>query len=204
MSHSQRRYTQPWPQLPADATGPAGWLFLDIETMGLKPTRDQVTLVGILYGGRQERVLHQYFVEDPADEAEVLRSVARVVRSATRVVTYNGQRFDVPYLAVRAALYDVVWPACPQVDLLQLVRNGSGPRRFFSNFRLQTVIRELGLPRQDETSGAIMVDAYARWVEDGDKDARALILDHNADDLVWMPELAAVLLARSDEKTERG
>lgn len=65
-------------------------------------------------------------------------------------------------------------------------------------------MKELGFPRQDETSGAIMVDAYARWVEDGDQDARALILDHNADDLMWLPELAAILLAHSDERTERG
>lgn len=113
MSHSERHYAQPWPRLPAAATGPTGWLFLDIETRGLKPTRDQVTLVGIVYGAPQERVLHQFFVEDPTEEGEVLDAVARVVQVATRVVTYNGQRFDVPYLAVRAALYDIRWPPCP-------------------------------------------------------------------------------------------
>ena len=50
---------------------------------------------------------------------------------------------------------------------------------------------------QDQSSGLDVIDPYWQWVEDGDRKARRLILDHNADDPMPLPEFAACLVGRS-------
>ncbi len=65
-------------------------LYLDIETTGLSKERNKVTVVGAYDGNRvyqlvKGRNLNQKAVEELLDKAE-------------RIVTYNGKRFDIPFL----------------------------------------------------------------------------------------------------------
>ena len=63
-------------------------VFLDIETTGLSPGRDVVTVVGC-YDGREVSL----FVRD--DNLHLLRDY---LRDFDLVVTYNGATFDLPFL----------------------------------------------------------------------------------------------------------
>lgn len=63
-------------------------LYLDIETTGLSPHHSGVTVIGALYKG----TFHQWVWPQATD------GLRRLLAEAALVVTYNGRRFDVPFL----------------------------------------------------------------------------------------------------------
>src|SRR5205807_2323081 len=64
-------------------------LFLDIETTGLSIRHCYVTVIGALY----QREFYQWVWGDSLD------GLAELLASAPLVVTFNGARFDLPFLA---------------------------------------------------------------------------------------------------------
>lgn len=183
-----RKLARPLPPLPEGA-GPGPEAYLDIETTGLSPDSAQVTLVGFVYGEGGIRHLEQHFADDAESEAEVLRDVARRLRAFAVTVTYNGATFDLPFLRQRAACLGVPWPRVETVDLLRTARAWRQEYGQLRDCRLQTVMSHFRVGRQDETSGREMVDAYYKWLRTGIGSYRDLILEHNADDLLLLPDL---------------
>lgn len=186
-----RFHELPWPTFPPEVLPPGPVVFLDIETTGLSAWSHHVTLVGMLLPVPEQglRRVEQYFVHHPSDEAEVLQHVALCLQRQTRIITYNGKSFDVPFLQARAERHGIRWPAIPHLDLLQITRSLQLVHGRFPNCRLQTVMSHFGLVREDRTSGLEMVRAYARWLRNRDVRERDEILAHNRDDLLYLPEL---------------
>ena len=194
MSFFVRRLARPLPRLP-EGSLPAGRVaYLDIETTGLAAAFAQVTLVGIAWGDGRERVLEQHFVDAPDREATVLGRVARLLRGFAGAVTYNGGTFDLPFLRHRARMLGVRWPWVEQLDLLRAARRWRRSHGRLPNCCLGTVLAHFGVQRVDETSGVDMVNAYRRWLRTGNPAHRSLILDHNADDVLLLPDLVPHLL----------
>ena len=79
--------------------------FLDIETTGLSPYRDKVTLVGILDSngyhafiqGRDLRNIRKP-IERYGIRVQTLRNIRKAIKKYDLVVTYNGASFDLPFL----------------------------------------------------------------------------------------------------------
>ena len=171
--------------------GPLGWL--DIETTGLGPRTSHVTLIGCLLPVERGRELVQVFVETPAEEAEALTAAFRELRRASTVITFNGNRFDLPFLRERSARCGVTMPAMRHRDLLDEALAWDPRRRIVPDHRLQTLMQHFGLARVDQRSGRDMVTMYERWLERRRAEDRQSILDHNADDLLKLPELTVLL-----------
>lgn len=73
---------------------PLRWLALDIETTGLAPPDCHVTVVGLC--GHATRFEPVALVADrPGWQAEL----ARILAESDVLITFNGRRFDVPFLA---------------------------------------------------------------------------------------------------------
>lgn len=193
-----KRVDRPMPDLGALVDDRIGTtVYLDIETTGLSPREAHVTLVGLVHGDGAGRSLTQYFVPSPADEAAVLAEVADHLRDFAWVVTYNGDRFDLPFLQSRAAQHRFRWPELQSLDLLPMARAWRDLHGGLPDCKLQTVMHWFGVGRGDATSGWEMVQAYERWLQDGIAGDRDLILTHNADDLLYLPELVPLLITPS-------
>ncbi|MEW6723613.1 MAG: ribonuclease H-like domain-containing protein [Bacillota bacterium] len=179
---------------------PDGWLpadpvaFLDIETTGLDPDHAHVTLVGVAWEERGVRWLEQFFVDEPKDEEDLLRAVANRLRRFSGLVTYNGHFFDLRFLRVRTSTLGVGWPNLEHLDLLHVAREWQRNHNLLPDCRLQTVMAFFRLGRTDHTSGHEMVQAYQRWLKTRDPVHRDLILEHNAQDLMLLPDLMIHLL----------
>jgi uncharacterized protein YprB with RNaseH-like and TPR domain len=165
--------------------------FLDIETTGLSPTT-YLFLIGLMFWEKGRFVAELVFARDYAEEAAVLRYVRDALGRFGVVVTYNGDRFDLPFIETRLAATRV-GPLDPiaSVDLLYAARRLY--RGVLPNCRLGTVERHIrGIERSGDIPGRYIPDAYHDYVRSGDARAMKNVLYHNRMDLFTM----AVLLNR--------
>lgn len=161
-------------------------MFLDIETTGLSYPDGRTTVVGfhIPREGTRLLVRGQDLTADAIQDA---------FDRASCVVTFNGKKFDVPFLEREFGIRCTV----PHVDLMYAFRKlgiGGG---------LKSIETQLGLARDDEIDGMdgyMAVKLWRRW-ERGDHDALDTLLSYNEADVVNMVPLADEAYQRLREDT---
>ena len=148
-------------------------VYLDIETTGFSIGRHAVTVVGV-YDGKRRRSFVQ---------GDNLEDLPGALRQAKMLVTFNGSRFDVPFLR----------KAFPRMGLDLIHMDVLHPlRRLGFVGGLKSIEAEMGISRSDETSGLRGSDAIALWhaYQAGDDDALDLLLTYNLEDAVNLEPLA--------------
>lgn len=155
-------------------------LVLDIETTGFSRDRDQVFLVGLQ--GPEE--LGQYFLDDPREERDLLvETLGQMAHK--RILSYNGDAFDLPFLAARAARYQVVLPPFQSMDFYPWLRKR---KKFFAleDLKLKSLEVAAGLKRQDTLFGGQVAALYAQAQ---DPAIRSDLLLHNFEDVSYLTKL---------------
>jgi len=151
--------------------------YLDIETTGLSPAYHRITVVGIglAIGSHIEHV--QLY-----DGSLTRSALEEALEGATRLYTYNGQRFDLPFIA-----------ECLEIDLTEHLRHHD---LMYDCWRqglyggLKAVEARLGIVRN-----VVGVDGYQavllwqRYEEQGDAEALATLLAYNREDVGNLREL---------------
>ncbi len=163
----QREHWRAWPEF-RDAVA-----YLDIETTGLDIGRDAVTVVGV-YDGRRKRSFIQ---------GENLEELPAALERVRLLVTFNGSRFDVPFLR----------RAFPRMRLDQLHLDLMNPLHRLGYWGgLKRIERRLGIRRSDETAGMGGFDAVRLWhaYVNGDDDALDVLVAYNREDVVNLEPLA--------------
>src|SRR2546425_8638948 len=141
-------------------------VFLDIETTGLRRTRHHVTIVGLHDGHRMRQFM----------EGVDLDEFPAAIAKAPMVVTFNGSRFDVPFL-------QSCWP---QLRFEQIHADLLYPLHALGlHGGLKEIERTLGIERSEETRGLQGHDAVRLWrrFERGDEDALEILLEYNRQDV---------------------
>ncbi|GAB3025489.1 ribonuclease H-like domain-containing protein [Natronobiforma cellulositropha] len=152
--------------------------FLDIETTGLDPSRNQVTTVSVHRGGETKTFV--------ADQDLSAGSLQREFDRSALLVTFNGQRFDVPFLQQH---YDVD-VSLPHVDLMypcQSLGLSGG---------LKQIERDLEIERDlPDISG---LDAVRLWhqYEAGDDGALETLIEYNRADTANLEPLMELVADR--------
>lgn len=154
-------------------------LFLDIETTGLGP-RDTITSIGVCKNG-ETRVYVDGFN---------LHRFTETLRDTRLLVTYNGNRFDLPVIRRCLGLELGI----PHLDLMPPLRalGYSGGLK-----RCETLA---GLVRPTETAGvdgAEAVQLWHRWQNHNDRDALRTLVLYNAEDARNLAVLAARLFPKA-------
>jgi hypothetical protein len=165
--------------------------FFDIETTGLSKDRHQVTTVTVHRGGETRTLVAERdpFVGEPLSEAALRETVG----DAPLMVTFNGKRFDVPFLE---ANLDCTLDA-PHVDLMypcrQLGLTGG----------LKTIEREVGIDRGADIDGREAVRLWHAYRSGNDRALERLV-EYNRDDTVNLRTLMEVVANRlHDERVPR-
>lgn len=158
--------------------------YLDIETTGLSPGYNDITVIGIYRceGGNGKLV---QLVGEEATTDNLLRALEGV----KTIYTYNGSRFDIPF--INACLGLDLEGRFHHCDLMydcwrQNLKGG-----------FKAVEAQLGIPRQLKDIGgfeAIML--WWRYQNDGDRDALDLLLAYNREDVVNLKALREKLFAK--------
>ena len=174
---------------------PGEAIYLDTETTGLAGgTGTYPFLIGLGRFTGEAFEVEQFFMRDFHEEPALLELLARRVPEASGLVTYNGQRFDLPLLETRFLLARRPWPGqtVPHLDLLPLARRLW--RGCVEDFRLGSLeVQLLGHERGNDVPGALIPQIYFRYLRDGDFSAIERVFEHNAQDLLSL----AVLTGRA-------
>ncbi|MBP8305190.1 MAG: ribonuclease H-like domain-containing protein [Phycisphaerae bacterium] len=146
--------------------------YLDIETTGLSRSYAAMTVVGVALA---DPVPSQVF-QLVGDEITV-SSLLSVLRPAGCLYTYNGSRFDLPFIRAQLGLdltrhfrhVDLMF-ACWRNDL----KGG-----------LKAVERRLGIARQlPNVDGFMAVQLWWEYVNTGDLEALDTLLAYNREDVL--------------------
>ena len=162
-----REHWRAWPEFRGKVA------FLDIETTGLDIGRDALTVVGVYDGSRKRSFI----------QGENLEDLPAALEDRALLVTFNGARFDVPFLR----------HAFPRMRLDQLHLDLMGPLHRLGYWGgLKRIERRLGIERSDETAGMNGFDAVRLWhaYEAGDDDALETLVAYNLEDVVNLEPLA--------------
>lgn len=166
--------------VPQQMQAHASDILLDIETTGLRRNRDFAWVIGLGTLDDKELCIRQYFCASQDDEPASLAALSGMLRSLdplrSRVVSYNGASFDLPFLEARAKHYGMSLPFPPSLDLYRaLVRAGKFltlPVR-----TLRAIEEQYGIFRHDPLSGKDTMRLYA--AAKTDRRIRESLLRHN-------------------------
>jgi len=146
--------------------------YLDIETTGLDPVEGEMTVVGIYRDdGSGEGV-----VQLVGDDISADRLMEEVV-SVDRLYTYNGARFDLPF--IKAKLGIDITGHCDHKDLMF----SCWKRKLFGG--LKGVERKLGITRRlRDVDGLVAVQLWHEYIHYGDKGSLTKLLEYNQEDVL--------------------
>ena len=146
--------------------------YLDIETTGLSRRSCDLTVVGVAtFRGTQQKVSQLVGAQIRAD------SVLGLLNGVDEVYTYNGSRFDLPF--IRAKL---------DVDLKTCVRHTDLMYHCWRHDLkggLKVVEARLGIQRRlTEVDGFMAVRLWWEYVNSSNTRALRTLLDYNKEDVV--------------------
>ena len=169
--------------------------YLDLETTGLSMA--PLFLVGLMYSSGDDLVVEQLFARDYTEERAVLVHTAETLKRYEVLVTFNGMRFDMPFLEERWSYAGLEPTGVPiHVDLLPVARRLLKKRT--PNHKLQTLERYLcKRKRIGDVPGSEIPGVYHEYVRTHDAGGIAGVFHHNRLDLLTMLQLVTVFLSRS-------
>lgn len=147
-------------------------VYLDIETTGLSPTYDCITVVGLYFtDGSHHRVIQ--VIADEITKHKLLS----LFRGVQVIYTYNGSRFDLPFIHSAVG-----------IDLLTLFTHRD---LMYDCWRcnlyggLKAVEQQLGISRLLKgITGLDAVTLWHRYQDNRDQSALALLLQYNKQDML--------------------
>ncbi len=184
------------PLLVLKSLRPEEICYLDLETTGLSMT--PLFLVGLMYTDGDSLAVDQFFARDYTEEPAVLGFTRLFLERFKALVTFNGVRFDMPFLYERMTIAGIEF-AEPgiHVDLLPIARKVL--RKRTPNHKLQTLESFLcRRKRVGDVPGSEIPDVYHEFVRTGDAADIAAVFHHNRLDLLTMVQLVTIFLSERE------
>lgn len=167
-------------------------IYLDIETTGLKRNSDYAWVIGAAFVQEDKIESKQIFIKSKDDEKESLLYLNELLKNKQRIVTFNGNIFDIPFLNERAAAYGVTlnFPQ-EQYDLYELIRKHN-KFLMIRRINLKTAEKFMRIGRNDPLAGKETLTLYKTYVETGYEYLKKSLLNHNYYDIKNLPPLMNV------------
>jgi len=148
-------------------------VYLDIETSSLDADSGMVVAIGYTEGSGPPEI---FFVNSFNDEKNVIRKLFEHIKDRS-IVTFNGSRFDIPFLIARGLKYDLYFPNMEMIDLY------CWAKKFLrlQSRRFHEICLFYGIPHE-EISGKEVNELFIKAMS-GVHDAKQRIVDHLSQDI---------------------
>lgn len=169
-------------------------VFLDIETTGLSPMRSFIYLIGLVFIDLKRKSMHitQLIAEDRDEEEEILKLMKERLKGYKTVVTYNGNSFDLPFIAKRAERYGIEPIAMDSFDMYEKLRLHKDTLKL-DGLKQKNIEKKLGITREDRYNGGECISFYKDYVKNKNQESFDRFVLHNYDDLLYMPATMSIL-----------
>jgi uncharacterized protein YprB with RNaseH-like and TPR domain len=158
--------------------------YLDIETTGLSPQQSEITVIGIYITHQEENRFIQFVGQDINGD-----SVLECLQGVKHLYTYNGRRFDLPFIHVRHGVN--LETHFEHFDLM----NSCWERNLYGG--LKAVERCLGIERRiKEVNGLEAIRLWWQYVNNYDQAALKTLLEYNKEDVINLKILRDKLLVK--------
>lgn len=156
--------------------------YLDIETTGLSPRYTEITVVGIhLISGDDSR-----FVQIIGDDI-TLDNVLEALEGVSVIYTYNGSRFDLPFIYYRLGVN--LAKEFKHCDLMYYCWQNN----LYGG--LKSVERQLSIQRRvKDITGYEAVRLWWSYINDHNEEALVILLEYNKEDVINLKTLKEKLI----------
>ena len=167
----------------------------DIETSGLSYQKDMI--ISASFCDENGDRLRQYFCDDPESEYLLITKILEEFENLDAVITYNGERFDIPFVFARANKYSIpskdsgIW----NIDIYRILKKYWKAGELLPSLSQASVEKALGIRdyRTDRIDGNECIPLYNRYLAGKDESAKEKILLHNADDVRQLAKITSNL-----------
>lgn len=154
---------------------------LDIETTGLDAKRDKIVVLGLIYFDNKKNKFYidQYFSNNDKEEIKLLKIYKEKIKNR-RLITYNGEIFDLPFLNIRL-IENKLEPVFPEnKDLFKIIKS---KRKLieFESMKLINIEKIVGIERNDPSRYKVISKLSDK---DENRNNPWPILIHNKNDLI--------------------
>lgn len=169
-------------------------VFLDIETTGLSPMRSFIYLIGLVFIDLKKVTMHitQLIAENKDEEEEILKLMKEKLKGYKTVVTYNGNSFDLPFIAKRSERYGIEPIAMDSFDMYEKLRLHKDTLKL-DGLKQKNIEKKLGITREDRYNGGECISFYKDYVKNKNQESFNRFVLHNYDDLLYMPATMSIL-----------
>lgn len=152
---------------------------LDIETTGLDPTKDSLVVLGLIYFYKDNFYIDQYFAKNDNEEFKLLKIYKKKIKDK-KLITYNGDIFDLPFLNIRLINnnLDPVFP--DNKDIYKIIKSKRKLMEFES-MKLSNIEKRFGIERNDPSRYKV-ISKLNNEIENRNNPWPILI--HNKNDLI--------------------
>ncbi len=135
--------------------------------------------------------------ENASKEKELLDRTLPHIKGHKCLVHYNGDKFDLPFIAKRCAAFgmDLDLSGHESLDIYKLAK----PLKDMLGLpgcKQKNIEQFLGIDREDKYSGKELIDVYKQYSETRDESLYKLLYQHNHDDVIGMLQILPILAYR--------
>jgi len=161
-------------------------VFLDIETTGLSPEYNHITIIGLFDGIETKTMIRGINLDIPALRKEL--------EKYKLIVTFNGASFDIPFIKKQ---FPNLLPNIPNLDL-RTTANKIG-----LTGGLKKIEKHLGIQRRklvDDFSGGDALTLWKMYRATGNDFYLKLLVEYNEEDIINLKKLAEHCISKIKEQ----
>jgi len=151
-------------------------VFLDIETTGLSPKYNNITMIGLFDGIETKTMIQGINLDIPALKKEL--------EKYKLIVTFNGASFDIPFIEKQ---FPNLLPNIPNLDL-RTIANKIG-----LTGGLKKIEKQLGIQRRklvEDFSGGDALTLWKMYRATGNDFYLNLLVEYNEEDIINLKKIA--------------
>ena len=151
-------------------------------------------MIGCAYLNEENWCIKQFFAQTKDEEASVLSAFLEFADNFKFLIHYNGNTFDLPFIAKRAEKYELknTLEGKEGLDIYRRIMTYKSLLKL-PDCKLKTIEMFLGFEREDRYSGGELINVYNDYLESRDYDLYHMLVQHNSDDMKGMLEILPVL-----------
>ena len=169
-------------------------VFYDIETTGLSRNSTFLYLIGAAAIEDETWYLYQWMAENTGEEETILRIFSQFLKQYDLLISYNGERFDQPYLEARYEKYGLPSPFSGKISLdLFLTLKPLKTLLKLPAMKQPCLEEFLGIKNRIYDNGKECIQLYRNFLKKRDAVMAEEILGHNLEDVLGLGRIFEML-----------